>query len=63
MKHIAYYQYDDAPEKIISEEQVLLLKLSGYMPHPDRVNDTPHLFYPIPEDEKEVWDSLKEETA
>jgi hypothetical protein len=61
MKHIAYYNFDDAPEKVINESTAMLLKLSGIMPHADRYNGTDNLYYPI--DEKPNWDSLKEETA
>ena len=63
MKHIAYYNYDEAPEKVISESTAMLLKLSGYMPHTDRNCETNHLYYPIPSNEKPLWDNLKEEAA
>ena len=63
MNHIAYYASNDAPEKIITEQQVMWLMLSGYMPHADRHNGTDNLYYPIPEDEFGVWESLEEETA
>ena len=63
MKHIAYYNYDDALEKQISADQAMLLTLAGYIPHADRQNGTDHMFYPIPEDEKVFWESLVEETA
>ena len=60
MKHIAYYDYDDAPEKVITEDHAMILKLSGYMPHADRYNGTDNLYYPIPEDEKDFWDTIEE---
>lgn len=63
MEHIAYYDYDEAPEKVINKELGMLLKLSGYMPHPDKQNGTDNIYYPIPEDEKEFWESIVEETA
>ena len=44
MKHIAYYEYDAGPEKLISEKQAFWLKLNGYMPHPDKSNGTDNLY-------------------
>lgn len=58
MNHIAYYNSDDAPEKIITKDKAMLLKLAGYMPHTDKQNGTDNLYYPIPEDEKDFWDTL-----
>ncbi len=63
MYHIAYYDYDDAPEKIITDQQVMWLMLSGYMPHADRYNGTDNMYYPIPEDEHGLYESLEEDTT
>jgi hypothetical protein len=63
MAHIAYYDYDDAPEIVISDDRAVWLSLAGYMPHKDRHNGTDNIYYPIPENNKEVWQLLTEEAA